>query len=63
MSDLKPQAEYPERRTKMSTYRSDVVGSLLRPQYLKEARKKREVGRIDPCRIQEDRGSGRERGD
>ena len=30
----------------MSTYRSDVVGSLLRPQYLKEARKKRETGEL-----------------
>ena len=28
-------------KNKMSTYRSDVVGSLLRPEYLKEARKKR----------------------
>jgi 5-methyltetrahydropteroyltriglutamate--homocysteine methyltransferase len=28
----------------MSVYRSDVIGSLLRPQYLKEARKKRESG-------------------
>ncbi len=30
----------------MSEYRSDVVGSLLRPDYLKEARKKREAGTI-----------------
>ena len=30
----------------MSTYRSDVVGSLLRPAYLKEARKKRESGEL-----------------
>lgn len=30
----------------MSTYRSDVVGSLLRPDYLKEARKKRESGEL-----------------
>jgi 5-methyltetrahydropteroyltriglutamate--homocysteine methyltransferase len=30
----------------MSTYRSDVVGSLLRPDYLKEARKKRASGEI-----------------
>ena len=30
----------------MSTYRSDVVGSLLRPQYLKEARKKRDIGEL-----------------
>ena len=30
----------------MSTYRSDVVGSLLRPQYLKEARQKRETGEL-----------------
>jgi 5-methyltetrahydropteroyltriglutamate--homocysteine methyltransferase len=28
----------------MSEYRSDVIGSLLRPQYLKEARKNRETG-------------------
>jgi len=30
----------------MSTYRSDVVGSLLRPDYLKEARKKRDSGEL-----------------
>jgi 5-methyltetrahydropteroyltriglutamate--homocysteine methyltransferase len=30
----------------MSTYRSDVIGSLLRPAYLKEARKKREAGEL-----------------
>ena len=30
----------------MSTYRSDVVGSLLRPDYLKEARRKRESGEL-----------------
>jgi 5-methyltetrahydropteroyltriglutamate--homocysteine methyltransferase len=30
----------------MTTYRSDVVGSLLRPAYLKEARKKRESGEL-----------------
>ena len=30
----------------MSAYRSDVVGSLLRPEYLKEARKKRESGEL-----------------
>jgi 5-methyltetrahydropteroyltriglutamate--homocysteine methyltransferase len=30
----------------MSTYRSDVVGSLLRPEYLKEARKKRDSGEL-----------------
>ena len=30
----------------MSAYRSDVVGSLLRPQYLKEARKRRESGEL-----------------
>ena len=30
----------------MSAYRSDVVGSLLRPAYLKEARKKRESGEL-----------------
>src|SRR5215467_15461355 len=28
----------------MPTYRSDVVGSLLRPQYLKDARKSYEAG-------------------
>jgi 5-methyltetrahydropteroyltriglutamate--homocysteine methyltransferase len=32
----------------MATYRSDVVGSLLRPQYLKEARKKRASGELTP---------------
>ncbi|HET9911868.1 MAG TPA: hypothetical protein VFQ13_08260 [Anaerolineales bacterium] len=30
----------------MVTYRSDVVGSLLRPEYLKEARKKRASGEL-----------------
>jgi 5-methyltetrahydropteroyltriglutamate--homocysteine methyltransferase len=30
----------------MSTYRSDVIGSLLRPSYLKEARKKRDTGEL-----------------
>jgi 5-methyltetrahydropteroyltriglutamate--homocysteine methyltransferase len=30
----------------MSAYRSDVVGSLLRPAYLKEARRKRESGEL-----------------
>jgi 5-methyltetrahydropteroyltriglutamate--homocysteine methyltransferase len=30
----------------MSAYRSDVIGSLLRPEYLKEARKKRESGEL-----------------
>jgi len=30
----------------MSVYRSDVVGSLLRPEYLKEARKKRASGEL-----------------
>jgi len=30
----------------MSAYRSDVVGSLLRPEYLKEARKKRDLGEL-----------------
>ena len=30
----------------MSAYRSDVIGSLLRPQYLKEARQKRETGEL-----------------
>jgi 5-methyltetrahydropteroyltriglutamate--homocysteine methyltransferase len=31
----------------MQPYRSDVIGSLLRPDYLKEARKQREAGTID----------------
>jgi methionine synthase II (cobalamin-independent) len=31
----------------MLTYRSDVIGSLLRPDYLKEARTRREAGTID----------------
>ena len=30
----------------MSVYRSDVIGSLLRPEYLKEARKKRASGEL-----------------
>lgn len=29
------------------TYRSDVVGSLLRPQYLKEARQQHDAGKLD----------------
>lgn len=33
----------------MSHYRSDVIGSLLRPDYLKAARKQREAGEIDPA--------------
>ena len=33
----------------MQTYRSDVVGSLLRPDYLKEARKRYEAGEISPA--------------
>ncbi len=31
----------------MQSYRSDVIGSLLRPAYLKEARQRREAGAID----------------
>jgi 5-methyltetrahydropteroyltriglutamate--homocysteine methyltransferase len=31
----------------MATYRSEVIGSLLRPAYLKEARARREAGAID----------------
>ena len=45
----------------MSIYRSDVIGSLLRPEYLKEARKKRASGELIPCRIQKDRRPRRER--
>src|SRR4051812_22156789 len=33
-------------RCTMPTYRSDVVGSLLRPQYLKEARQQHEAGEL-----------------
>ena len=33
----------------MHTYRSDVVGSLLRPAYLKEARKRYEAGESSPA--------------
>ena len=33
----------------MHTYRSDVVGSLLRPAYLKEARKRDEAGENSPA--------------
>ncbi len=33
----------------MKTYRSDVVGSLLRPEYLKEARQRWEAGQIGPA--------------
>ena len=32
----------------MGVFRSDVVGSLLRPDYLKEARKRRDAGEISP---------------
>jgi 5-methyltetrahydropteroyltriglutamate--homocysteine methyltransferase len=39
-------AEKPERRNQMSAYRSDVIGSLLRPQYLKDARKNLADGKI-----------------
>jgi 5-methyltetrahydropteroyltriglutamate--homocysteine methyltransferase len=37
---------YFKRRNEMSVYRSDVIGSLLRPEYLKEARKKRASGEL-----------------
>ena len=33
----------------MPTYRSDVVGSLLRPAYLVEARRGAESGRLGPA--------------
>ena len=33
----------------MGTFRSDVVGSLLRPAYLVEARREAESGRFDPA--------------
>ncbi|MBI4574112.1 MAG: cobalamin-independent methionine synthase II family protein [candidate division NC10 bacterium] len=33
----------------MNTYRSDVVGSLLRPAYLAEARRDAESGRLEPA--------------
>ena len=32
----------------MHSYRSDVIGSLLRPSYLKQAREQREAGALDP---------------
>jgi len=35
------------------TYRSDVVGSLLRPQYLKEARQQHESGRLEDAAFKE----------
>jgi 5-methyltetrahydropteroyltriglutamate--homocysteine methyltransferase len=34
-------------RKKMTTYRSDVIGSLLRPDYLKQARKQRAAGELN----------------
>src|SRR5579885_1895936 len=34
-------------RMTMVPYRSDVIGSLLRPAYLKEARARREAGELD----------------
>ena len=33
----------------MGTYRSDVVGSLLRPGYLTEARQQLEAGHLSPA--------------
>jgi 5-methyltetrahydropteroyltriglutamate--homocysteine methyltransferase len=33
----------------MATYRSEVIGSLLRPDYLKEARKRLEAGEVSPA--------------
>jgi len=35
----------------VATYRSDVVGSLLRPAYLVEARRDAEGGRLDPAEL------------
>jgi 5-methyltetrahydropteroyltriglutamate--homocysteine methyltransferase len=35
-----------QKERRMSPYRSDVIGSLLRPEYLKEARKKRASGEL-----------------
>jgi 5-methyltetrahydropteroyltriglutamate--homocysteine methyltransferase len=37
----------------MATYRSDVIGSLLRPDYLKEARKKRASGELSAAGFKE----------
>ncbi len=37
----------------MPTYRSDVVGSLLRPEYLKAARKGYEAGEIGPVEFKQ----------
>ncbi len=37
----------------MGTYRSDVVGSLLRPQYLKDARSRRENGELSAAEFKE----------
>jgi hypothetical protein len=36
----------PQRKKMISMYRSDVVGSLLRPDYLRQARAKRQSGVI-----------------
>ena len=37
----------------MSTFRSDVIGSLLRPQYLKETRAQRDEGAISPVEFKQ----------
>ena len=39
----------------MQTYRSDVVGSLLWPEYLKETRARYEAGRVVPQSSSESR--------
>ena len=46
-----------------TTLRSDIVGSLLRPAWLKSARAQRTAGSIGPAAVQADRGSRRRRGD
>jgi len=37
----------------MHSYRSDVIGSLLRPSYLKQAREQREAGSIGPAKFKQ----------
>ena len=45
-----------------TTYRTDVIGSLLRPAYLKAARARRDEGAIGPAEFKRDRGSRGGRG-
>ena len=48
---------------KLLNARADVIGSLLRPQYLLDARERLERGELDAGRVQGDRGSRGRRSD